>query len=299
MLSQSTMTVGDDKRELVTHGTLDFPFGCYLDDMVRENVPWHWHDEFDAAVVLHGKVSVTIGTDSFILSHGDGFFVNSGVLHSATRLDGDHCCMLSIVFHPRLIGGTSDTIYYKKYVLPILRCPKLQGFQFHSGTPWQKKASGFIEKAWRASVDEIEDYELDIWNALSNLLALLVHHLPSESSRKSIWSESDDIRIKKMLKFIAGDYMNEIHTADIASAANISESECLRCFHKTIGITPIQYLKNYRIEQAAQLLLSSSLSITDIAYDTGFQSPSYFIRIFRECKGSTPTEFRRDKQSPL
>lgn len=66
----------------------------------------------------------------------------------------------------------------------------------------------------------------------------------------------------------------------------------LRCFRATIGTTPIRYLREYRIEQAANRLSNSQASIADIAAACGFQDISYFTKTFREMKGLTPKAYR-------
>ncbi len=81
-------------------------------------------------------------------------------------------------------------------------------------------------------------------------------------------------------------------TAQIAASARVSVSECLRCFRNTIGVPPIQYLKQFRIQKAAELLATTDWKIAETATQCGFQDMSYFSRTFRELKGSVPTEYR-------
>ena len=83
----------------------------------------------------------------------------------------------------------------------------------------------------------------------------------------------------------------------IAAAASLSDSECLRCFRTSIGSTPIQYLKHYRLQQATSLLISTDKKITDIALSCGFQDVSYFTKSFREHLGTTPTQYRKERRS--
>ena len=72
----------------------------------------------------------------------------------------------------------------------------------------------------------------------------------------------------------------------------LSESECLRCFRSSIGMPPIQYVKRYRVQKAAELLTSTDQKIAEIGAQCGFQDTSYFTRTFREIKGVTPGEYR-------
>ena len=77
----------------------------------------------------------------------------------------------------------------------------------------------------------------------------------------------------------------------------ISVSEALRCFHNTIGLTPIQYTKYYRVQRAADMLLNTDQKIARIGEACGFQEMSYFAKAFREQMGVTPSEYRRKQRT--
>ena len=57
--------------------------------------------------------------------------------------------------------------------------------------------------------------------------------------------------------------------------------------------TPTEYILRLRVDLSADLLSNSAMSVTDIAYATGFSSHSYFDRVFKRLKGMTPLEYRR------
>ena len=80
---------------------------------------------------------------------------------------------------------------------------------------------------------------------------------------------------------------------EIARAGMVSKSECLRCFRNVIGPTPIQYLNQYRIQRAAELLVTTDCKITEIGGLCGFQEMGWFAKTFRKLKGCTPSEYRR------
>ena len=75
-------------------------------------------------------------------------------------------------------------------------------------------------------------------------------HLSAQTAEK----HADTIRIEKMLQYIQDFYAEPIPLTKIANAAGLSERECLRCFHRMIGDTPIQYLLKYRLMQSAAML---------------------------------------------
>ena len=102
-----------------------------------------------------------------------------------------------------------------------------------------------------------------------------------------------------MLQYIQSNYAEDLSTENIARSAAISGSECLRCFRTMVGTTPIQYVKQLRIQKAAELLASTDRKIADIGALCGFQEMSYFAKTFRTLKGCTPREYRTRKQGRL
>ena len=97
-----------------------------------------------------------------------------------------------------------------------------------------------------------------------------------------------------MLEYIQRYYFDDIKLADIAKAADIGERECLRCFQKTIQLSPIQYVLKYRIIRGAEMLLHNpENSISEIATACGFESPSNFSKIFKRFYKCTPREYRK------
>ena len=292
MVSDCTPTVDKYNQELVRHGTASFPLGCYNDDLSKKDVPWHWHEELEAAVVIKGSTAVTIGSKTYIIGAGDGFFVNSGALHDCRRIDQNDCIFRSVVFHPRLVGGSLESVFYQKYVLPVTENRAVEGMCLQSAIPWQKDAMEEINAAWTACAQEHVGYELTAREALGRFLDIMRRHMPAVEARPDAREVRNWERIKQMLQFIHRRYGEEISTGAIAQSASVSESECLRCFRSTIGTTPIQYLREYRVGQAVRLLGNTNARIADIAAECGFQDVSYFTKTFREMTGVTPKAYR-------
>lgn len=279
-------------RELAEHGTTAFPVACYHDDLSKEEVPWHWHEELEAAVVTQGRAIVAAGKEKYTIHSGEGFFVNSGILHGCWDVDTSGCRFHSIVFHPRLVGGSLDSVFYQSYVQPLAENHGLESIHFRSDVPWQAEALSAIEKAWQTCVREGYGYEFRARSALSELILLLQGHVSVPAMQPGEKARRDAARIKLMLHYIHEHCADELNTKRIARSAAISDSECLRCFRSTIGTTPIQYVRQYRIQRAAHLLTATQLRIGDICAQCGFQDISYFTKTFREIKGCTPAQYR-------
>ncbi|MBQ8536127.1 MAG: AraC family transcriptional regulator [Clostridia bacterium] len=298
VLSPCNCTVDAQGRELLEHGTPLFPIACYQDDLRQDPVPWHWHEEMEVAVVAHGQILVAAGEAKYRLREGEGFFINANVLHGVWALSPNSPCQLhSLVFHPRLVGGSRDSVFYSKYLQPLMADPAMSSLGLTAEADWHKVCLAAIETAWQNVFHEPAGYEFAVREALSRLIYPLSQRSTPQPQATSPRQARSSARIKAMLRFIHAHYAQPLNTAQIAASALVSPSECLRCFHQTIGMTPMQYVKQYRIQQAAALLSATPLPVTEIGFACGFQEMSYFAKVFRELKGCTPTAYRQ-KNSP-
>ena len=98
-----------------------------------------------------------------------------------------------------------------------------------------------------------------------------------------------------MVQFIADHYTQKLTLEQIAGSAGVSVSAALRCFHRTMQTTPVQFLMEYRLEQARMRLLSTNDTVTCIAVECGVENISYFVRRFSARYGCTPLAYRKKK----
>lgn len=280
-------------RELVDHGSSLFPMACYHDNPTEIDVGWHWHEEFEVLLVESGECRISISGEEFILQENEGLFINSGILHACYVHGRKVCRFYSIVFHPRLVAGSLDSILWQKYVEPLIQETSLPWIRFGKEQNWTDEASKYLMSAWNAAASENSGYEFEVRNSLSRLILLLEnHHTPAQKrpSEKTLRSAK---RVKLMLQFMHEHLSEEITLDQIASSASVSRNECLRCFHDILGTSPIQYLKEIRIQKAERLLKQTDMKISDIAMECGFQEMSCFARTFKKHKGTAPSELRK------
>lgn len=291
-LSECISKIDKTGLELIEHGIASFPIACYHDDLQRECVDWHWHEELELIVVSEGGAIIAVDGEKHIVNEGNGFFINTGVLHGGWIYENINCRFHSIVFHPRLVGGSSNSIFWTKHLNPILSNISFKGLFLDYSIHWQKDILCSIDEAWYLCANEEEGYEFEVRNALSKIIYLMSKHLECIESNTSTKKLRDSQRMKNMIKYIDEHYSDNITIDEIAESVSLSVSECLRCFHNTIGTTPIQYLKSFRIKKAAELLTNTDMKIVDIGIMCGFQDMSYFAKTFRNIYGCTPSKYR-------
>ena len=110
-------------------------------------------------------------------------------------------------------------------------------------------------------------------------------------------SASSLARLQLMMQYIHMNYAHEISLDDIAADAKISKSTVLNLFRNYLHITPVNYLIDYRLKEAAVLLSKTEKKINAISSETGFHNVDYFCRLFKKHYHLTPTQYRKEKLS--
>ena len=169
-------------------------------------------------------------------------------------------------------------------IQPLLQPGVPSYFLLSKGEPWQAEVLARLWEAWHAVDEEPDDYENRVRYLLSAALHTLAAHCPVGECRSSRQEQVAAQRMKQMLRFVEEHYAEELTVERIADSVALSESACLRSFRQLLGTTPIQYVKQYRIEKAAGLLLTTRLRTGEIGAECGFTDLSYFTKTFREIK---------------
>ena len=160
------------------------------------------------------------------------------------------------------------------------------------GVPWQRQVLLCLREAWKGVADESFDYENRVRYHLTAALRLLITQCVSGKVKVSEQEQIASERMKQMLRYVEEHYAEELTVEKLADCVALSESACLRSFRQFLGITPIQYVKQFRVEKAAELLRSTRLKTGEVGLECGFSDASYFIKTFREIKHCTPREYR-------
>lgn len=291
-ISISTDRIDATGMEILTYGTEDFPIAFFDDDLKKVSVPYHWHDELEIVIITEGSVCIWIAGNRFTLKTGDGYFSNSGVLHSETLIS-QRGYQHALVFSPGIITRAEDLIW-KKYIAPVLGNSRIPFLLLKSSVPWQKEILDLAENAWNHGAYEKKDYSLEVRSSLSKVFSHIVDHMDVMED-ETIYTNAfqrDELRIKKIMVYIEENYNLNISLDNMAKSANISTSTCLRLFKTVLNMTPITYLLSFRIKKATEKLKhSNGKTISEIAYSCGFSDASYFNRCFRKEYGITPSEF--------
>ena len=285
----------ENMMETIQHGSKEYPFHFYYDNLELFDfhcIEWHWHTEFEFVYVETGTVYFGISDKQFALSEGQGVFINSKILHR--YFSQGNAIVPNFVLMPYFIAA-QDSLIYQKYVLPIMASP--MDYQiFSSDIPWQAQALSLMREMMAAQ-ENASDVELVNSYLIQKIWHILYQNTDIEHmGKKENYSASSQARLQLMMQYIHQKSAYNISLSDIADQAKVSKSTALNLFQRYLGISPVTYLVNYRLQEAAKLLASTEKKVTVISKDTGFDNVDYFCKAFKKYYKLTPTEYRKKAQ---
>lgn len=284
-----------DMMETIQHSRSDYPFRFYYDNLALFDfhcVEWHWHAEFEFVLVEKGEAEFWAGERYFRMKEGQGFFVNSRVLHRYYSEKG--AIVPNFVLLPSFLSPQSGLIY-RKYVEPLERSA-LECLTFSPEIPWQAEILDVMKK-----IVEIQKTDADP-ELLTSFLTQQLWYLIYLHTGKTVLTErkepaaSSQGRLQVMMQYIHQHYDQKISLEEIAEQAMVSKSTALNLFRRYLHDTPVHYLLKYRLQEAASLLVATEKKIGVISENVGFENVDYFCKMFKKYYSMTPTEYRVKKR---
>ncbi len=277
-----------DYNEGKIRGTFDFPIEFYHIDNQHPQyaMPYHWHVEYEIIRILEGKFKISLDENEFCTEKGDIVFINSGTLHAGIP---ENCLYECIVFDMNMLVKKDNVC--QKYIQDIMNhVINIKEF-------FPKDSSEFHRTVWQL-FDAMERknyaYQLIIQGCLYQLLGIILENGDYETdSLKTPQNHRRILQLKQVLELIENSYSSVITLEQLSRAAGMSPKYFCRFFQEMTHKSPIDYLNYYRVERACYQLLNTDASITDIAYNVGFNDLSYFIKAFKKYKGITPAKYRK------
>lgn len=288
------ITTDETLRETVRHGNSSYPFAYYPENIWQfdfHRIDWHWHYELEFMVAAEDTVTCLVGTDKIELHKGCGIFINSGILH---RFEAQGSTFIpNIVFSPTLLAPEKSLIF-EKYINPVISAAApYQLFTPH--IEWQTDVLNLLRQIFALQETE-KNNELGTICLLLQIWDILWNRLDITSGTANVRRfNHKQARLQTMMQYIHDHYTEEITLDGIAKSASVSKSGALHLFQSGIQSSPVAYLIQYRLAQAAEQLYTTQKPVSVIAEETGFTSAGYFCRKFKQHYRISPNAYRRRK----
>ena len=287
--------VENSNEELLPNFSLDFPHisSCAeLDKYIGSYVPWHWHRTVELFYIESGTLEYITPNGNVIFTAGSGGFINSNVLHSSKVLKSEkQTVQLLHLFETELLSGGKQNQMDIKYIQPITATHEIEIISLSPEVPQQE----IILKKIRDSFEldkNVWGYEFILREKLTEIWLMLFEMVRSKIESQSLKNTSDE-KMKSLMRYIHKHYSETISIEDLTTEVHISKRVCFRLFRENLHMSPIEYITSYRLNKARQRLIGTNETITQIAYNCGFGSSSYFGKVFREYFDDTPANYRK------
>ena len=300
MIQYQKMNIDGRKKETIAFRRKMLHYGLYLSrpEEAGRDIPWHWHEEFEFGYVAAGCMQYKMNHHEYILNEGDGIFINSGVLHYLHPIETKGKAELHTHFFDRIfLAGSPGSLFDIKYITPVMDQKLLGAVPLYHGV---KEDGTFLEKlreAERICLKEGEFFELRLRNLFSELWETIYLWAAEKKRKEKDYNFLEDERIKTMLSYIQLHYEEKITTVQLAAQANISERECYRIFRNGLGTSPAEFVITTRLQKAQELLMDTRKSVFEIAQETGFDTSSYFCKLFKQKFHLTPNQYRKYREN--
>jgi AraC-like DNA-binding protein len=251
--------------------------------------PQHRHANFaEIMVILGGKGLHTINGRTYAVTAGDVFVLKQQDTHGYEKAAG-----------LRLFNVIYDTVSLEKesrFLEKIPGYPSL--FKPRPGGDYQ--AHFHLSHRELARVSKVIELMKEEWESktpgyqviVKSLFLNLVVQLSRLYSASKPVDRRDSEKLEQVVAHLTEHFAQEMNIDQLARIAGMSVSHFFRVFKRKYQRSPKQYLIEFRIYRACELLLKSKWSITRIAMTVGFSDSNYFCRQFKKEMGDSPTSYR-------
>lgn len=265
----------------------------------RKTIPyfgedWHYHEDYELFYPINGTGVRIVGDSIDYFNENELVLLGSKVPHlfknevedSSSQVD-----YIIIKFKPVLINKFVDNVPEFSNVKSLLE-------NAHQGTIFEQMDNYLIlEDLIRICESKGADRLIRLISTL-NRLALIKQTRSLTSVNFNLIgleSENED-RLQRVINFIVKNYVSEISLKELSDLSYMTTNSFCRYFKERTGKTAFQFIREYRISRACQMIINSRKSISQICRDTGFNSFSSFNRVFKAVKGISASEYKSKYQ---
>jgi AraC-like DNA-binding protein len=249
--------------------------------------PLHWHDFIELLFLREGEATVILGQSAQSVATGDLLCINPNEPHSFQSVGAASFGVVQVKLE-LLTAGQRDPqgaarLFASRHLLP-------------AHIPHQHPAAA----GWRRTLQETLD-EIAVGDEISTLRAIaltfgliseIIRTLPADAPAAPPPSRIDLERLYRLQDFVRARFAEEITLHDAAEALAVSRPHLCRLVRQWTGHSFFDYVREFRLTRAQQLLRTTDCSITHIAGEVGYTSSTAFDRAFRHFTGATPRAYR-------
>ena len=263
------------------------------------DILFHWHTDVEMIYVHEGKAQFHIDDDYFNSEKGDIILIRPNALHSIHPINDERHYMDAINFHLDLMGYSAMDQASINYLQPLYNG---QLDLTHVIKP-NETAYAEIRQCLLAAMEtgyfRKSHYEFQLKAQLNQLFYLLFENGYVISKDLSPEGYRKEEKIRSIIDYINAHYQEDLNIDQLAGICGYSSTHFMNFFKKHLGVSCIEYLIQFRLRKAAELLQHSNLSVLEISSQAGFNNLSNFNRQFKKYYQMTPSQYRKKWSSKI
>lgn len=250
----------------------------------------HYHHVYEIYYLIAGTRKFFIESEIYNVGKGSLVLLEKNVMHK-TEYSSDRLGERTyVLFNDRYYNALSEELGKdavkscfdrKVFAIPRNRRQYIEGIL--------KQLEGEYING-----DEYSDRLMELY--LKELFIFLIRYNKSIGDNDSHILSSGDEIIQSAARYISENYNKDISLIDVAEFVGMSSTYFSKKFKEVTGFGFKEYMLNIRMKKACLLLLETKLSVTEIAYETGFNDSNYFGDVFKRIKGVSPLKYRKNRE---
>ncbi len=283
-------------EDIAAEQNLEYRYRCFKQRVDNEKlmVTSHWHNYIELIFMLSGNVRIYLDGKLNIAEKGDLIIINSKEAHYIETED-KNTEYIVIQFDPEILQ-MSSTVFTLKYIIPFSGPEKKYPRLFRDEDKKQDIRTKVMQ-IYKEATQKPYAYELAIQGNIVMLFLDIVrvwHDYGIDIKTDMAIKDKDIDWLNKAISYIDENYQQDISARDVSKICLMSYNYFTTRFKQLLGRSFSSHLSAVRLRHAEHALISTDKSITEIAYDCGFSSTSYFISMFSKCKSVTPQNYRKN-----
>ena len=257
----------------------------------RVDKSWSWdehvNDENELTLVHRGVFRGTVDGQAYSAGASDLYFVQPGQKHWE-EVGSDHLDYIVLRFQLFDERGESKGFLPTRSEKP----PCVRGIQFKLNPVLDR----ILFLMWQDQQPE---------EAINPLIHKVIQTVTNfyEDKQPQRWRRQGQTgqrqKIKPALALIDNNVRKSFAIRDLADACRISPNHFSHLFREVMGVSPLRYAHQVRVNHAKKMLENESLCVYEVAEKLGFEDPFYFSRLFKKITGLSPQEYRHHQREML
>ncbi len=267
----------------------DSSFLCYWNISDQFEFNWHYHPEYELTYIVESKGLRLVGDHVCNYEDGDLIFLGPNLPH--TWASDNHNGPISKKNKAMVIQFPESIFNFQLNEFRNIKemfSRSSRGIHF-KGSCLTKIKDNLIELEKLSGISKM----MKLFEVLEKLSSCKDYELIASKLYEPVLGKKNEERLDQVCQFLHQKFAEDISLDEIATIANMTITSFCRFFKKMTGQTFTEYLNELRIGRACQLLVESNKNISEIAFESGFNSSTHFNRIFSKEKNVSPSIFRK------